>query len=230
MKPKYCIYDDNPVTRFLYMGSLRETALKLSIILLGTTILILVACWHDNILRFQGSTYGVLKDPVIYLKLIIVLVVMTLAKPFFNKIPETFLGSENGLDKTKGLPQVIDFKDDYEPIFKKEAADLFNFIAGNKYKLGIYIIYFILISLMFMAYVYYPIIKGVSKVWAGQPKLFPYAYASQVFQDSIIYLILVPPVILRIINTMFASNMFLRKLNLEGRLILNPLSPDGSVA
>lgn len=81
---------------------------------------------------------------------------------------------------------------------------------------------------MFLGYIYVPFIEKPQNSWSMAPLRYPLGYTTLLFQDIFLYVIVGPSFIWRIIATIYSCNKIVRKLDINGRLKINPISPDGA--
>lgn len=226
LKSKYCVYDENAIMRFLFLNQ-KFLLIKVAGIFLLTLGFQIFATIYEKALYIESGR-GLLQDFAHPMKLITITIMILLSKKFFDNIPLTFLGSEEALDKAAGLPQAINFDDlGFAEEYEMRIARLLNFIEGKENgRKGVWVVFCICAGVFVLSYIYIPFFSGSSLSWNFSPQLFPISYISCLIQDFVIYILLFPPLLWRIVASVIGCFTTLRDLTRGGKIKYVPMSPD----
>jgi len=232
--PKYCVYKHSPVLRFLFISeNYQGFLLRTFLIIIIPYLLCILVCYREDALIIPGYIIGILQDYGFFSMIVVSILLIILGKVFFDRFPQTFLGSANDLDKNSGLPKAIDFSEGYDKIYLNEIDKQIDFIEGKtrQAKIGRSAIYIVLLFLMLHTFGYEAFIKSQTSeynVWGLYPSEYRLSYLSLLIFDSCLFFILVPPGLWRIIGIIFSCNKILTKLTNDNRLKLSLISPSGA--
>jgi hypothetical protein len=217
----------------LFFGDPRwkKVWLKVFIFFLLTTGLCILGCWLSDTsclwtadLKNGKRVVGIFDDIGMLMKNISYFLAIVIANSFLRKIPITLMGSDHGLEKSIGLPQVTDFSNDYEPAYLFLINQNLDTIkAKNQFgKAGQGLVR--LVFMIFFCVTYGSFLLEPRDMWCQSPWEFPLGFCAVLFQDAIIYNVIAPLIVWRILGTVYSINVILKELTLNHRIRLNPFS------
>lgn len=229
------VFSNSIVMRFFFKGGNWLVTIKFFSLLWGSYFLCLAAsCYEQTLFSSNNVDVGFISDIPIHAKTVLYSIGLFYVQKMFGKVKPAFLGSEKKLKKSSGLLHAVNI-DGYENTYRDHIADIFNIIEANVKGWRVVIYIFYLSALTWLVTYYCKAFFLPTGYWNFNPAQHALSWATQVFNDALIYCILFPPLALRIITISWSSRTILYQLKHDRRLVFQPLPDDenkgiGSIA
>jgi hypothetical protein len=222
------VYDEMPVLRFFYLrDDIPLLLLKSSFIIFIVLLTAIIPSLIENTMYLENGK-GLFQDYAFFVLLLTIFLLLVGCKFFFDTIPFTFLGSDSKLKKGFGITGVIDFSKDhsYEQEYTQYIGKQLDFVEGkgHKGKIGLWASFSFLLLIVISINIIPILNQGTSRSY-WHP-VYIYGFIGSIIRGTILYLILGPHFLWRVIATIIICNNVMKKLTKDKKLKIIPISPD----